>query len=73
MTDEATPLRPIDPLAHRALEALVRLTDEELKHQEMFRRIEGMVAAGMPAGYKFVAEPNAVASAWVGRPLRAIG
>lgn len=24
MTDEATPLRPIDPLAHRALEALVR-------------------------------------------------
>ena len=24
MTDEATPLRPTDPLAHRALEALVR-------------------------------------------------
>ena len=24
MTDEATPLRPIDPLAHRALEALAR-------------------------------------------------
>ncbi len=24
MSDEATPLRPIDPLAHRALEALVR-------------------------------------------------
>ena len=24
MTDEATPIRPIDPLAHRALEALVR-------------------------------------------------
>jgi MarR family transcriptional regulator, 2-MHQ and catechol-resistance regulon repressor len=24
VTDEATPLRPIDPLAHRALEALVR-------------------------------------------------
>ena len=24
MTDEATPLRPIDPLAHRALEAIVR-------------------------------------------------
>ena len=24
MTDEATPLRPIDPLAHRAIEALVR-------------------------------------------------
>ena len=26
------------------LEALVRFTDEELKHQELFRRIEGMVA-----------------------------
>ena len=33
-----------------ALEALVRFTDEELKHQELFRRIERMVAEGMPAG-----------------------
>ena len=33
-----------------ALEALVRFTDEELKHQELFRRIEAMIAAGMPAG-----------------------
>src|SRR4051812_16827672 len=31
-----------------ALEALVRFTDEELKHQELFRRIESLVAAGMP-------------------------
>ena len=29
-----------------ALEALVRLTDEELKHQELFRRLETMMAAG---------------------------
>src|SRR5262249_55745889 len=34
-----------------ALEALVRFSDEELKHQELFRRIERMMAAGMPAGY----------------------
>ena len=34
-----------------ALEALVRLTDEELKHQELFRRLEAMMAADMPAGY----------------------
>ena len=34
-----------------ALEALVRFTDEELKHQELFRRIEAMMAADMPAGY----------------------
>ena len=46
-----------------ALEALVRFTDEELKHQELFRRVDRMIAADMPAGYRFTAEPNAVAAA----------
>ncbi|MGH6623753.1 MAG: hypothetical protein ACREBN_07265 [Burkholderiaceae bacterium] len=46
-----------------ALEALVRLTDEELKHQEMFRRLETMVAADMPSGYRFLPPPNDVAQA----------
>ncbi len=46
-----------------ALEALVRFSDEELKHQELFRRIESALAAEMPAGYVFTAEPNAVAAA----------
>ena len=46
-----------------ALEALVRMTDEELKHQELFRRLEAMMAADMPAGYVMTAEPNAVAHA----------
>ena len=36
-----------------ALEALVRFTDEEMKHQELFRRIERLVGAAMPAGYRF--------------------
>jgi hypothetical protein len=45
-----------------ALEALVRFGDEEIKHQEMFRRIERMIAAEMPAGYTFAPDPNAVAS-----------
>ncbi len=45
-----------------ALEALVRLCDEELKHQELFRRLEKMVAEGMPAGYTFVPNSNEVAS-----------
>jgi hypothetical protein len=45
-----------------AFEALIRFTDEEIKHQEMFRRIEEMIGAGMPAGYTFRPEPNAVAS-----------
>src|SRR4029453_16409318 len=44
-----------------ALEALVRFTDEELKHQELFRRIERMIAIGMPAGYRFVPRANDVA------------
>jgi hypothetical protein len=46
-----------------ALEALVRFTDEELKHQELFRRIEVMIAEGMPAGYTFMPNPNDVAKA----------
>lgn len=49
-----------------ALEALVRFSDEELKHQELFRRLEGMTAAGMPAGYQMVADPNDVARAVLG-------
>jgi hypothetical protein len=51
-----------------ALEALVRFSDEELKHQALFRRIEALVAEGMPEGYEFVAEPNAVASAVMAAP-----
>ena len=50
-----------------ALEALVRFTDEELKHQELFRRIEAMMAAAMPAGYVFLPQPNDVASVVLGK------
>ena len=46
-----------------ALEALVRFSDEELKHQELFRRIERTLEERMPAGYRKVAEPNEVAAA----------
>src|SRR5262249_54456151 len=45
-----------------ALEALVRFSDEELKHQELFRRIEKLVAETMPPGYRFAPQPNDVAS-----------
>lgn len=45
-----------------ALEALVRFCDEELKHQELFRRIEPMMAQGMPVGYSFPWDPNQVAA-----------
>lgn len=46
-----------------ALEALVRFCDEELKHQELFRRIEPMMSSRMPAGYRFLPDPNQVAAA----------
>jgi hypothetical protein len=55
-----------------ALEALVRFTDEEVKHQELFRRVEAMVATGMPAGYTFLPEPNAVASAVLAKSTWAV-
>ena len=55
-----------------ALEALVRFTDEELKHQELFRRIEALTAAGMPAGYRFAPQPNDVAGAVLGASTWAV-
>lgn len=55
-----------------ALEALVRFTDEELKHQELFRRIEAMAAKGMPAGYRFEHQSNAVAQVVLGRSTWAV-
>ncbi len=51
-----------------AYEALVRFTDEELKHQEMFRRIDALCAEGMPAGYRFEPQPNDVAGVVLGKP-----
>src|SRR6201996_2205710 len=42
------------------LEALVRFSDEELKHQALFRRVDVMVADVLPDGYRFVVDPDAV-------------
>jgi hypothetical protein len=50
-----------------ALEALVRFSDEEIKHQAMFRQIEELIAAVMPAGYRFDVDPDAVARAVLSR------
>ena len=55
-----------------ALEALVRFTDEELKHQELFRRVEGMMAPQMPAGYVFLPQPNDVAGAVLSKSTWAV-
>jgi hypothetical protein len=55
-----------------ALEALVRFTDEELKHQEMFRRLEKMAAVGMPPGYTFEMQANDVATAVLSKSTWAV-
>ncbi|HEU0200131.1 MAG TPA: hypothetical protein VFR86_06810 [Burkholderiaceae bacterium] len=55
-----------------AFEALVRFTDEELKHQELFRRLEAMAAEGMPAGYTYLPQPNDVADFVLGKSTWAV-
>jgi hypothetical protein len=55
-----------------ALQALIRFSDEELKHQELFRRIEEMMAQVMPEGYRAAAEPNAVAQFVLGKSTWAV-
>jgi hypothetical protein len=55
-----------------ALEALVRFSDEELKHQALFRRIEQLAGAQMPAGYTFVPQPNDVARAVLSKSTWAV-
>jgi len=55
-----------------ALEALVRFSDEELKHQELFRRIEKLAAEGMPPGYRVIPQPDAVAQAVLSKSTWAV-
>jgi hypothetical protein len=54
------------------LEALVRFTDEELRHQELFRRVERLIAVSMPPGYGFAPEPDPVASVVLGKSTWAV-
>jgi hypothetical protein len=55
-----------------ALEALVRFSDEELKHQALFRRIDAMVGDVLPDGYRFDIDPNGVAHAVLGKSTWAV-
>lgn len=50
-----------------AFEALIRFSDEELKHQALFRRINAMMESAMPAGYRFDIDPDHVARAVLGK------
>jgi hypothetical protein len=55
-----------------ALEALVRFSDEELKHQELFRRLEALASESMPTGYSVIANPNDVAQFVLGKSTWAV-
>ena len=55
-----------------ALEALVRFSDEELKHQALFRRVDAMIGDLLPAGYRFDIDPNGVARAVLGKSTWAV-
>jgi hypothetical protein len=54
-----------------ALEALLRFSDEESKHQALFRRINTMIGES-PHGYRFDVDPNAVARAVLGKSTWAV-
>jgi len=55
-----------------ALEALIRFSDEEMKHQALFRRIDAMAGEVMPDGYRFDIDPNDVARAVLGKSTWAV-
>ena len=55
-----------------ALEAMVRMSDEEIKHQELFRRLETQMAQDMPAGHLQTAAPNDVAHVVLGKSTWAV-
>lgn len=55
-----------------ALEALVRFSEEELKHQALFRRINEMMGAVQPGGYRFDVDPDGVARAVLSKSTWAV-
>jgi hypothetical protein len=55
-----------------ALEALVRFSDEELKHQALFRLIDAMIGDVLPEGYQFDVDANSIARAVLGKSTWAV-
>ncbi|HEY4470339.1 MAG TPA: hypothetical protein VGN21_04140 [Stellaceae bacterium] len=55
-----------------ALEAMVRFSDEELKHQALFRRIDALIGEVLPDGYHFDFVPDSVARAVLGKSTWAV-
>ena len=55
-----------------ALEALVRFSAEELKHQALFRRVESLIAQTMVPGYRFAWDTNGIAAAVLSKSTWAV-
>ncbi|MEH6650897.1 MAG: hypothetical protein V7707_12790 [Motiliproteus sp.] len=53
-------------------EALARFSEEEIKHQKLFRRIDQLASEIMPSGYRFVADPDEVAAAVLSKSTWAV-
>jgi hypothetical protein len=55
-----------------AMAAMLQFGVEELKHQELFRRMEQLADAVLPAGYRQTADPNDVAMAVLSKSTWAV-
>ena len=55
-----------------AMAAMLQFGAEELKHQALFRRMEQLADAVLPAGYRQTADPNAVATAVLSKSTWAV-
>jgi para-aminobenzoate N-oxygenase AurF len=55
-----------------AVAALLQFVQEELKHQELFRRIEKLADLALPRGYRMTTDPDAAAGAMLGKSTWAV-
>jgi hypothetical protein len=55
-----------------AVAALLQFVQEELKHQELFRRLERLAELTLPTGYTMTADPDATAAAMLRKSTWAV-
>ena len=55
-----------------AVAALLKFVQEELKHQELFRRIEKLADLALPPGYRMTTDPNSAAGAILAKSTWAV-
>jgi len=55
-----------------AVAALLKFVEEELKHQELFRRVEKLADLALPPGYRMTTDPNSAAAAMMAKSTWAV-